>query len=82
MELREDLCAYWVRYPASAITHHTAERKTSGRRNGRGPPVVELWTPALDDSQRPVLGWFHGGAFVAGAGSYTTAQCWLAVATW
>jgi para-nitrobenzyl esterase len=30
---------------------------------------LNVWTPALDDRRRPVLVWFHGGAFLYGAGS-------------
>jgi para-nitrobenzyl esterase len=30
---------------------------------------LNVWTPALDDRRRPVLVWFHGGAFLIGAGS-------------
>ena len=31
--------------------------------------TLNVWTPGLDDAQRPVLVWIHGGAFVIGAGS-------------
>src|SRR6185436_13095770 len=31
--------------------------------------TLNVWTPALDGAKRPVLVWFHGGAFVTGAGS-------------
>jgi para-nitrobenzyl esterase len=30
---------------------------------------LNLWSPALDDQKRPVLVWFHGGAFALGSGS-------------
>ena len=30
---------------------------------------LNVWTPGLDDSKRPVLVWIHGGAFVLGSGS-------------
>jgi para-nitrobenzyl esterase len=30
---------------------------------------LNVWTPALDDRRRPVMVWFHGGAFLYGAGS-------------
>jgi para-nitrobenzyl esterase len=30
---------------------------------------LNVWTPAIDDRCRPVLVWFHGGAFLFGAGS-------------
>jgi para-nitrobenzyl esterase len=30
---------------------------------------LNVWTPALDHLRRPVLVWFHGGAFLYGAGS-------------
>ncbi len=44
---------------------------------GAGPPkwdeaaclALNVTTPALDDAQRPVMFWIHGGAFVNGAGS-------------
>lgn len=31
--------------------------------------VLNVWTPALDDAERPVMVWFHGRGFYAGAGS-------------
>lgn len=30
---------------------------------------LNVWTPALDDSKRPVMVWFHGGGFTTGSGS-------------
>jgi para-nitrobenzyl esterase len=30
---------------------------------------LNIWTPGLDDSRRPVIFWIHGGAFIIGAGS-------------
>jgi para-nitrobenzyl esterase len=30
---------------------------------------INVWTPGADDASRPVLLWFHGGGFEAGAGS-------------
>jgi para-nitrobenzyl esterase len=30
---------------------------------------LNVYTPALDDGQRPVLVWIHGGAFIIGSGS-------------
>src|SRR5690606_25482932 len=30
---------------------------------------INVWTPGLDSSRRPVLLWFHGGGFEAGSGS-------------
>ena len=30
---------------------------------------LNVWTPGLDDRQRPVMVWFHGGGFVTGSGS-------------
>src|SRR5581483_9337638 len=30
---------------------------------------LNVWTPACDNARRPVMVWFHGGAFVIGAGS-------------
>jgi para-nitrobenzyl esterase len=30
---------------------------------------LNVWTPALDNRRRPVLVWFHGGAWLTGAGS-------------
>lgn len=30
---------------------------------------LNIWTPACDDHKRPVMVWFHGGAFVFGSGS-------------
>ena len=31
--------------------------------------VLNVWTPALDAKARPVMVWFHGRGFYAGAGS-------------
>lgn len=31
--------------------------------------TLTIWTPAVDNTKRPVLIWFHGGAFLSGAGS-------------
>jgi len=31
--------------------------------------TVNVWTPALDGRQRPVLLWIHGGAFAVGSGA-------------
>lgn len=31
--------------------------------------TLTIWTPAADAKRRPVLMWFHGGAFMTGAGS-------------
>lgn len=31
--------------------------------------VLNLWTPAIDDTKRPVMVWLHGRGFAAGAGS-------------
>lgn len=39
------------------------------------PPIgddclsLNIWTPAIDGANRPVLFWIHGGGFVTGAGS-------------
>ena len=30
---------------------------------------LNVWTPALDDSKRPVMVWLHGGGFTTGSGS-------------
>ena len=41
------------------------------------PPLSEdclflnVWTPGLDDAQRPVMVWLHGGGFTSGDGSST-----------
>jgi para-nitrobenzyl esterase len=34
--------------------------------------VLNVWTPAIDDKQRPVMFWLHGGAFLMLEGSPTT----------
>ncbi|HEX5587457.1 MAG TPA: carboxylesterase family protein, partial [Acidimicrobiia bacterium] len=31
--------------------------------------VLNLWTPGLDDADRPVMVWFHGGGYALGAGT-------------
>jgi len=31
--------------------------------------TLTIWTPAADGARRPVVMWFHGGAFMTGAGS-------------
>lgn len=33
--------------------------------------VLNVWTPATDNAQRPVLVWLHGGGFSSGSGSST-----------
>ncbi len=30
--------------------------------------LLNIWTPGLDDKNRPVLFWIHGGAFIIGSG--------------
>lgn len=30
---------------------------------------LNVWTPGLDEGQRPVLVWFHGGGFLVGSGA-------------
>lgn len=30
---------------------------------------LNIWTPAADDAKRPVMVWFHGGAYLAGCGN-------------
>ena len=30
--------------------------------------TLNVWTPAADDTRRPVLVWLHGGAFISGSG--------------
>ncbi len=39
------------------------------REQGEDCLTLTVWTPAADAGRRPVLLWFHGGAFVSGAGS-------------
>lgn len=39
------------------------------RPQGEDCLTLTIWTPAADDKRRPVLIFFHGGAFVSGAGS-------------
>ncbi len=39
------------------------------REQGEDCLTLTVWTPAADAERRPVLLWFHGGAFVSGAGS-------------
>lgn len=34
--------------------------------------TVDVWTPGVDVEARPVLVWFHGGAFTIGSGSLAT----------
>jgi para-nitrobenzyl esterase len=33
---------------------------------------LNVWTPGLDDTRRPVMVWIHGGGFVGGSGSSPT----------
>lgn len=35
---------------------------------------LNIWTPGLDDSRRPVMVWIHGGAFNRGSGSSSMYQ--------
>jgi len=39
------------------------------RTQGEDCLTLTIWTPAADGKKRPVLVWYHGGAFVSGAGS-------------
>jgi para-nitrobenzyl esterase len=39
------------------------------RPSGEDCLVLNVFTPAVDDGARPVMVWFHGGAFVAGSGN-------------
>jgi para-nitrobenzyl esterase len=39
------------------------------RPQGEDCLTLTVWTPAADGKRRPVLVWYHGGAFVSGAGS-------------
>lgn len=32
--------------------------------------TLNIWTPAMDDAKRPVMFWIHGGAFIAGSGTF------------
>lgn len=36
--------------------------------------LLNIWTPAPDDAQRPVMVWIHGGAFNMGSGSEPTSN--------
>ena len=45
---------------------------------------LNVWTPAVDGAERPVLVWIHGGGFSGGTGvrRLTTARRSRPVATW
>lgn len=62
--LRFGLAAPQSHSELMAITGWTAEAGV-----GEDCLSLNVWTPALDNGKRPVLVWFHGGAFTIGAGS-------------
>jgi para-nitrobenzyl esterase len=65
--------------------YHAQSFGKAAPQNNLGPPVAQdfkmndpqsedclylnIWSPGLDDSRRPVLVWIHGGAFIMGSGS-------------
>lgn len=51
---------------ASDLAHYMGDFE---REQGEDCLTLTVWTPGLDDRRRPVLLWFHGGAYVSGAGS-------------
>jgi para-nitrobenzyl esterase len=54
----------------SAQTEFALTKLLGGKQpaNGEDSLSLNVWTPACDDGDRPVLVWIHGGAFVWGAG--------------
>jgi para-nitrobenzyl esterase len=41
----------------------------SGQPQSEDCLFLNVWTPGLDDTRRPVMFWIHGGAFILGSGS-------------
>lgn len=63
-----------TRYGASALQNLGGMEALAGGRGSSLPTsedclFLNLWTPAADDGGRPVMVWFHGGAFTSGSGS-------------
>lgn len=42
---------------------------SSGQETSEDCLTLNVWTPAADDANRPVMVWIHGGAFQTGSGS-------------
>lgn len=66
--------------PPQAVSTHEGVRQTLDfgpscpqvRAAGRSDEdclTLNIWTPAIDDSARPVMVWIHGGGFIAGSGN-------------
>lgn len=48
---------------------HLARVETLTSRQGEDCLVLNVWTPGIDDANRPVMVWFHGGGWFTGSGS-------------
>ena len=54
---------------AADVEHLIEYALVAGDRFGEDCLTVNVWTPAADDSGRPVMVWFHGGGQTIGSGN-------------
>jgi para-nitrobenzyl esterase len=68
-DIRADARARWG--DLLDLIYPGAGNPLEGRAAGEDCLVLNVWTQGFDSPKRPVMVWFHGGAFVHGAGSET-----------